>query len=60
MKKKEKHQSFAMEICRKYKSKAKAWCIVAIIELVLLVSVLSGVLFTNAETFLKVLKTLNG
>lgn len=56
MEKKEKHQSFAMEICRKYKRKAKVWLIVAIIELVLIL----GIVFANAETFLKVLKTLNG
>ena len=60
MKKKEKHQSFAMEICQRYKSRAKAWCIVAIIEFALLLNVLLGVLFTNTETFLKALKMLNG
>lgn len=56
MKKKEKHQSFAMEICRNYKSKAKAWCIVAIIEFALII----GIVLANAETFLKAFKTLNG
>jgi hypothetical protein len=39
---KTKERSFAMEVCRKLKSKARKWCFIACIEFALLVSVVIG------------------
>ena len=37
-------ESFALELCRELKQKAKKWCIVAFVELALIISLLIGFL----------------
>ena len=50
--KKNEHTSFAMEVCKKLKKKAKIWFTIALIEFVLLI----GIVFANADVLVKVLK----
>lgn len=39
---KHEKESLAIEMCREFKNKAKKWCLVAFVELALLISLLIG------------------